>query len=158
MGVGSKDLLSMTLRAILRSMIMRRVRVHGFTAPCEATGRRYCGLDLAWNRYGIVVGSVGRTQGILWDGEAGPGSSVDILIGVRLLLRLVRAWVAWRQVCGHGGLLWDVGGRNRSDVVHVRVHVSGRLLLLLGILVTVLLDGRSDCRDDGLDLRLERLS
>ena len=85
----------MTLRAVLRSVVMRRVGVHGVTAPREATGRGCRGLNLARNRGldEIVVGSVDRPQGILWDGEAGSGSSVDVLIDV-WLLRLVRSGVA----------------------------------------------------------------
>jgi len=133
-------------------MIVRWVREHGFTAPREATGRRHRGLDLARNRGrdDIVVGSVNHPQGILWDGEAGSGYPIDVLIDVRLLLGLISAWVAWRQGYGDGGLLWDVGRRNWGDVIHV--HVGGMLLLLLRVLVGVLLDGRSDRRNDGLDL------
>lgn len=135
-------------------MAVGRVREHGLTAPREATGRRHRGLDLARNlsRDDIIVGSVDLPQGILWNGEAGSGSPIDVLIDVGLLLRLVRAWVAWRKGCSHGGLLWDIGRRNWSDVVHGQIYVSRRLLLLLRVLVTVLLDGRSNCRNNGLDL------
>jgi len=153
-GIRPKDLLSVTLRTILGGVIVGRVCVHGFTAPRQATGRRYRGLDLARNRGldDIVVGSADRPLGVLWNGEARPGPCVCVLVDVRLLLGLVCAWVAWCQGGGHGGLWRNVGRGNWSDVVYVKVHVGGRLLLLLRVVVAVLLEGRSDCRNDGLNL------
>ena len=136
---------------------MRRVRVHGFPAPREATGRRHRGLDLSRNRgQDIIVGCVNRYLGVLWDGEARSGPSVGVLSDMRLLLRLIHAWVDWRQCGGYSGLLRHIGGRNRGDVVHVQAHVSRGLLLLLKVLVAVLLEGRSDLGNDGLNLSLER--
>lgn len=83
------DSLSMTLRTILGGVIRGRVRIDGFTAPSEATGRGHRGLDLARNRGrdNIVIGSVGGTLCILWDGEARYRPSVGVLIDVGLLLR-----------------------------------------------------------------------
>jgi len=67
-----KDLLSMTLRTILRGVIGGRVCIHGFATTREATGRGCRGLDLALNRGrdNVVTGSVGRSLTVLWDGEA----------------------------------------------------------------------------------------
>lgn len=42
-------LLPVTFRTVLRSVIVCRIRIHGFTAPREAASRGYRGLDLALN-------------------------------------------------------------------------------------------------------------
>ena len=152
------DLLSMTLRAVLRDVIRGRVRVHGFTTPREKTSGGYRDLDLALNwDWHDVVGSVGGPLSVLWD-------AVQIQIDVGLLLRKIRVRTALCQGSGHRGLR-NVGRWNRSDAVDVQVHVGGGLLLLLRLtvalllrLVVALLEGCSDCRNDGLKLCLEGLS
>lgn len=165
------DSLSVTLGAILRGVIRRRIRIHWFAAPRETTGRGCRGLSLArsYGGDGVGVGSVGGSLGVLRNRETRSRPSVDVLINVGLLLRWVRVRVrvVWRQGGGHRGLLRSAGRWNRSDIVDVQVHVSWRLLRLLGLLwllgllgfiVALRLEGRSDSRKDGLNLCLERLS
>ena len=151
------DSLPMTLRAILGGMVGGCVCVHGFGAPSEATGRGHRGLNLSWNcgRYGVVVDSVSGPLRILRNGENGTSCSVEVLVDVGL--RRIRVWIVYRQRSGRGGLLRNVGGWNRRDIVNVQVQVSGRWLLLLRLIVALLLKGRSECRKDGLKMRLERL-
>jgi len=154
--------LPMTLRAILRGVIRRRIRIDGFTAPRKTTDRGYRGLGLArnWVRDEIVVGPVGGPLGILWNGETRSGPSINVLIDVGLLLGWIRVRVARRHGVSYGGLLRNIGRRNRRDVIDVPVHVGGRLLKLLRLLrlgLALLLEGGSDCRKDGLKLCLERL-
>jgi len=54
-------------------------------------------------------------------------------------------------------LLRNIGRWNWSDVANVQVDVSGRLLLLLRLVLALLLHGSSDSRKDSLKLCLERL-
>jgi len=158
------DLLSMALRTVLRDVIRGYVRVHGFTTPREKTGRGYRDLDLALNwGWHDDVGSVGGPLSVLW--EARSRRAVQVLIDVGLLLRKIRVRAAFCQGSGHRGLR-NVGRWNRSDAVDVQVHVGGGLLLLLRLVVALflrlvvalLLEGCSDCRNDGVKLCLERLS
>jgi hypothetical protein len=152
-----KVLLSMTLRTILGGVIRRRVCVHGFTAPREPTGHGCGGLAVAWNSgQDDVIDSIGGPLDVLWNGEASSRSSIQVLIEVGLLLR--RIHVVRRQSSGRPGLLRNVGRWNRYNVVDIQVHVGGRLLLLLRLIVAMLLEGRGDCRKDGLNFRLEGLS
>jgi len=162
-----KDLLSMALRTVFRGVIKGRICIHGFATPREATGRGCRSLDLAlnWSRRDAVIGSVGGTLSILWDGKARSRQAVQVLIDVGLLLREVRVRIVWHRG-SYCRLLRNVGRRNRGGVVDVQVHVSGGFLLLLRLvvalllrlIVTLLLKGRSECRNDGLKLCLERLS
>ena len=139
-------------------MVRGRVCVHGFAAPSEATGRGHRGLNLSLNSgwHDVVVSPVSGPLHVLRDGENRTRRSVEVLIDVGL--RRIRVGIACRQRSGRRGLLRSVGGRNRRDVVDVHVRVGGRWLLLLGLIVALLLKGRSECRKDGLKLCLEGLS
>lgn len=152
------DLLPMTLRAILGGMVRSRVCIHRFGALIEATGRGRRGLDLSWNcgLYDVIFNSVSGSLHVLRDGETRTRRSIGVLVDVGL--SRICVWIAYRQRSGRRRLLRSVGERNRGDIVNVQVQASGRWLLLLRLIVALLLKGRSECRKDGLKMRLERLS
>ena len=155
-----RNLLSVALRTILRGVVRCCIRIHGFAAPLEATYCGHRGLSLNRNRGwdAIVVGSISWPLGILWNGETRSRPSVNVLVDVGLLLRWVGVRVVGRQGGSHRRLLRNVGRWNWSDVIDVQVYISRGLLVFLGLIVALLLEGRGDCRKDGLELRLERLS
>lgn len=111
--------LSVTLRAVLRGVVERRVRVHGFAASSETTDRGCRGLGLTRNGGldGVVVGSVGGSLGVLWD-----RSRYSINVGP--LLGLVHVRVVRQQVGGDRGLLGNIGRRNRSHIIDTRIRVG----------------------------------
>jgi len=80
---GSDRFLPMTHRTVLGRVIGGRVRIHGFSAPREATGGG-CdrNLDLTWGRGRdcVVVGSVSRTLEILRGREVRSGRSINVIL------------------------------------------------------------------------------
>ena len=54
-------------------------------------------------------------------------------------------------------MLRNVGRWDRSNIVDGQIHVIRGLLVLLRLGLVLLLEDRSDCRKDGLELCLEGL-
>lgn len=137
-------------------MVGCRVSVYGFSAPSKTTGG---GRDRGWelSRDRGAINPLGSTLRVLRRGQTGSGPPVNVLVDAGLLLRWILVRGVRCQRSGHRGLLRSTGRWNRGDVVDAQVNASRRLLLL-GWIVSWLLESRGQCRKGSLKLRLERLS